>query len=244
MHHAVMIFPTDYAMHPAELAVEVESRGFESLWSAEHSHIPASRLSPWPGGDELPQMYYDAMDPFVWLTAAASATQTLKVAAGGKAKARWLLLVGIGDEKNAEKIAWKMGHAVASRARSLKSAAIELPEVSPESVRAASQGLVSGSYRYAEYKSDKAAGAALGSAVILGAPKGTRGLTAAVRAGKAIAESVNFARDLVNANRLGFSVDEIKAHSQKDERRRQEIGLVGPKRGQTTNPGTCSTEAE
>ncbi len=45
MHHAVMIFPTDYAMHPAELAVEVESRGFESLWSAEHSHIPASRLS-------------------------------------------------------------------------------------------------------------------------------------------------------------------------------------------------------
>ncbi len=82
MHHAVMIFPTDYAMHPAELAVEVESRGFESLWSAEHSHIPASRLSPWPGGDELPQMYYDAMDPFVWLTAAASATQTLKVATG------------------------------------------------------------------------------------------------------------------------------------------------------------------
>ena len=126
-------------------------------------------------------------------------TQTLKVAAGGKAKARWLLLVGIGDEKNAEKIAWKMGHAVASRARSLKSAAVELPEVSPESVRAASQGLVSGSYRYAEYKSDKAAGAALGSAVILGAPKGTRGLSTAVRAGKAIAESVNFARDLVNA---------------------------------------------
>ena len=55
MHHAVMIFPTEYAMPPAELAVEVESRGFESLWSAEHSHIPASRLSPWPGGAELPQ---------------------------------------------------------------------------------------------------------------------------------------------------------------------------------------------
>lgn len=127
-------------------------------------------------------------------------TQTLKVAAGGKAKARWLLLVGIGDEKNTEKIAWKMGHAVAQVARAQKSAAIELPEVTPASVRAASQGLISGSYRYIQYKSDKASAAAtLRSAVILGAAKGARGLTAAIRAGKAVAESVNFARDLVNA---------------------------------------------
>ncbi len=125
--------------------------------------------------------------------------QTLKVAAGGKAKARWLLLVGIGDEKDAEKIAWKMGRAVASVARAQKTAAIELPEVTPESVRAVSQGLVSGSYRYTEYKTDKAGSATLTSAVLLGAPKGGRGLTAAIRTGKAVAESVNFARDLVNA---------------------------------------------
>lgn len=82
MHHALTIFPTDYAMHPAELAPELESRGFESLWVAEHSHIPASRKSPWPGGPELPQMYYDTMDPFVWLSFAAHATSTLKLATG------------------------------------------------------------------------------------------------------------------------------------------------------------------
>ena len=126
-------------------------------------------------------------------------SQTLKVSAGGSTKARWLLLVGIGDEKDAEAVAWRMGHAVASVARAQKSAALELPEVTPGSVRAATQGLIGGSYRYTEYKSDKDAGQILGSAVILGVAKGTRGLSGAVRAGKAIAESVNFARDLVNA---------------------------------------------
>jgi leucyl aminopeptidase len=125
--------------------------------------------------------------------------QTLKVAAGGKAKARWLLLVGIGEEKDAEKIAWKMGRAVAAVARAQKSAAIELPEVTPDSVRAVTQGLVSGSYRYIQYKTDKTEKASLQSAAILGAPKGKRGLAAAIRSGKAVAESVNFARDLVNA---------------------------------------------
>ena len=126
-------------------------------------------------------------------------TQTLKVAASGKAKARWLLLVGIGEEKDASKIAWKMGRAVASAARAQKSAAIELPEVTPDSVRAVSHGLISGSYRYTEYKTDKSEGATLTSAFILDAPKGARDLTAAIRTGKAVAESVNFARDLVNA---------------------------------------------
>jgi leucyl aminopeptidase len=126
-------------------------------------------------------------------------SQTLKVAAGGQAKVRWLLLVGIGEEKDPEKIAWRMGHAVATAARAQKSAAIELPEVSPESVRAVTQGLVGGSYRYTEYKSDKTTASALTTATILGVPKGARGLRQAIRAGKAVAESVNFARDLVNA---------------------------------------------
>jgi leucyl aminopeptidase len=126
------------------------------------------------------------------------ASQTLKVAAGGKAKSRWLLLVGIGDETDTQKIAWSMGHALASSARAQKSAAVELPGVTPESVRAVAQGLVAGAYRYTEYKSDKTAGATLTSAVILGAPKRVRGLTTAARKGKVIAESVNFARDLVN----------------------------------------------
>jgi leucyl aminopeptidase len=126
------------------------------------------------------------------------AAQTLKVAAAGKAKSRWLLLVGIGDEKDDAKIGWALGHALASAARAQKSAALDLPNVTVEAVRAASQGLLAGAYRYTEYKSDKTAKATLSSAVILGAPKGKRGLTAAVREGKALAESVNFARDLVN----------------------------------------------
>jgi len=126
------------------------------------------------------------------------ASQTLKVAAGGKAKTRWLLLVGIGEEKDAQKIACSVGHALASTARAQKSAAVELPEVTPESVRAVSHALVAGIYRYNQYKSDKSADATLRSAVILGAPDRARSLAAAVRSGKVVAESVNFARDLVN----------------------------------------------
>jgi probable F420-dependent oxidoreductase len=80
--YGVMTFPTEYAIHPAELARGIEERGLESLWVAEHSHIPASRRSPWPGGGELPQMYYDALDPFVALSAAAQATERIKLATG------------------------------------------------------------------------------------------------------------------------------------------------------------------
>lgn len=126
------------------------------------------------------------------------ASQTLKVAAGGKARARWLLLVGIGEEQDAPKIAWTLAHAVAGVAKAQKSAAVELPEVTPETVRAASQGLVAGAYRYTEYKSDKTEKSVLGSVLILDAPKDAKPLTAAMRTGQAIGESVNFARDLVN----------------------------------------------
>jgi probable F420-dependent oxidoreductase len=78
---AAMFF-TDYSMAPAELARALEERGFESLWAPEHSHIPLSRASPFPAGGELPKKYYDAMDPFVVLTAAAAATATLRVGTG------------------------------------------------------------------------------------------------------------------------------------------------------------------
>lgn len=82
MKFGVCIFPTAYSIQPAELAVALEERGFESLWVPEHTHIPASRESPWPGGTELPRMYYDVYDPFVTLAAAASVTKTLKLATG------------------------------------------------------------------------------------------------------------------------------------------------------------------
>lgn len=82
MHVGAAMFFTDYSMAPGELARALEQRGFESLWAPEHSHIPASRLSPFPNGGDLPKQYYDVMDPFVTLTAAAAATKTLKVGTG------------------------------------------------------------------------------------------------------------------------------------------------------------------
>jgi len=82
MHFGACFFPTAYAIDPIELATALEDRGFESVWLAEHSHIPASRESSWPGGAELPQMYYDTLDPFVTLGAMATATATLKLGTG------------------------------------------------------------------------------------------------------------------------------------------------------------------
>jgi probable F420-dependent oxidoreductase len=76
------IFFTDYSMGPVELGRVLEDRGFESLWAPEHSHIPLSRRTPFPQGGELPKKYYDVMDPFVALAAAAAATTRLRVATG------------------------------------------------------------------------------------------------------------------------------------------------------------------
>jgi len=82
MKFGAAMFFTDCSMAPGELARALEARGFESLWAPEHSHIPLSRASPFPNGGELPKQYYDVMDPFVTLTAAAAATSTLKVGTG------------------------------------------------------------------------------------------------------------------------------------------------------------------
>ncbi|QQS13428.1 MAG: LLM class F420-dependent oxidoreductase [Rhodospirillales bacterium] len=76
------VFFTDYSMTPAEMGRALEERGFDSLWAPEHSHIPLSRKSPFPSGGEVPKKYYDAMDPFVALTAAAAATTRLLVGTG------------------------------------------------------------------------------------------------------------------------------------------------------------------
>ena len=82
MGFGAAMFFADYAMGPGELARTLEARGFESVWAPEHSHIPISRATPFPQGGELPNKYYEAMDPFVTLTAAAVATETLKVGTG------------------------------------------------------------------------------------------------------------------------------------------------------------------
>jgi probable F420-dependent oxidoreductase len=78
----VAIFPTHYAIDPAALGRLVEERGHRWLFFPEHTHIPASRESPYPGGEELPRKYAHTYDLFVALTAAAMATRTLRVGSG------------------------------------------------------------------------------------------------------------------------------------------------------------------
>src|SRR5437764_10011470 len=76
------MFPTDYAVDPDELARLVEERGFESLFFPEHTHIPASRETPYPAGGELPDEYSHTYDPFVALATAAAVTERILLATG------------------------------------------------------------------------------------------------------------------------------------------------------------------
>ena len=82
MKFGVSMFPTDDAITMTELGRAVEDQGFESLWVPEHTHIPTSRRTPWPGGAELPREYSHTLDPFVALGAAAAVTTTLKLGTG------------------------------------------------------------------------------------------------------------------------------------------------------------------
>lgn len=85
MKIGVVIFPTDKAIQPVELAREVEARGFESLWFPEHSHIPTSRETPWGGrknAPPLPDIYWRSHDQFVALAAAAAVTRNIRLCTG------------------------------------------------------------------------------------------------------------------------------------------------------------------
>ena len=82
MKLGVFHFNTEYSIRPDELAVAAEERGFESLWFPEHTHIPASRLSEWPGRQPLPREYVHMSDPFVSAAAAAVVTNTIKLGTG------------------------------------------------------------------------------------------------------------------------------------------------------------------
>jgi alkanesulfonate monooxygenase SsuD/methylene tetrahydromethanopterin reductase-like flavin-dependent oxidoreductase (luciferase family) len=73
----VLTFVTDEGIGPVELGVALEERGFESLFLAEHSHIPVDAKTPYPLGGPIPRKYYRTLDPFVALTAAAVATEKL-----------------------------------------------------------------------------------------------------------------------------------------------------------------------
>ena len=82
MDFGIGYFPTHDAVSPGALARLVEERGHESLFFPEHTHIPASRESPWPGGRELPRKYAHTFDLFVAVTDAAAATSKLRIGSG------------------------------------------------------------------------------------------------------------------------------------------------------------------
>lgn len=82
MEIGVVTFLTDYGIEPLELARAVEERGFDALFLTEHTHIPASRRSPWPGGGDLPQRYAHTYDPFVALAAMAAVTGRVVLGTG------------------------------------------------------------------------------------------------------------------------------------------------------------------
>lgn len=82
MKFGVAIFPTEAVGSPSEIALKAEERGLECLLFPEHTHIPASRESPWPGGAELPPYYSRTYDPFVASAAAAGATERLLIGTG------------------------------------------------------------------------------------------------------------------------------------------------------------------
>ncbi|MGA7260941.1 MAG: LLM class F420-dependent oxidoreductase [Stellaceae bacterium] len=136
MEIGAAIFFTDYSMAPTELAVALEERGFDSLWVAEHSHIPVTRRFSHPLGDAaLTKEYYDVMDPFVTLSAAAAVTtrlklgtavclviqrdtiQTAKLVASLDQISKGRFLFGIGCGWNAEEME---GHGTVYETRTLK----------------------------------------------------------------------------------------------------------------------------
>jgi probable F420-dependent oxidoreductase len=82
MHLGALIFPTDDTPSPVAIAQMAEARGFESIWYPEHTHIPASRETPYPAGGDLPREYSHLLDPFVALAGAAAATSTIKLGTG------------------------------------------------------------------------------------------------------------------------------------------------------------------
>lgn len=135
MKVGIALYTSDETIPPDELAVACEQRGFESLLFPDHSHIPVSRRSPWPGstdGAALPEVYKRLIDPFVALGAAAAVTNTLRIGtcvalpaqrdvlqlAKEVATVDWLsggrMIFGVGFGWNAEEMA---DHGVASADR-------------------------------------------------------------------------------------------------------------------------------
>jgi probable F420-dependent oxidoreductase len=82
VNYGVAIFATDYSVSPGRFAEMAEERGYESVFFPEHTHIPVRRETPYPGGTDLPEQYRHTHDLFVALTAAAAATERVKIGSG------------------------------------------------------------------------------------------------------------------------------------------------------------------
>ncbi|MGE0215707.1 LLM class F420-dependent oxidoreductase [Mycolicibacterium sp.] len=82
MKFGISTFVNDDTIDPVTLARAIEERGFDALTIAEHTHIPASRETPYPAGGELPDVYYKTLDPFVTLAAAAAVTSSIQLITG------------------------------------------------------------------------------------------------------------------------------------------------------------------
>jgi probable F420-dependent oxidoreductase len=82
MHIGISNFPTDYSIRATDLGRALEERGFESLWVVEHTHIPASRETPYPLGGDLPSIYWEAYEPLTYLAQVAAVTAKLQVGTG------------------------------------------------------------------------------------------------------------------------------------------------------------------
>ena len=127
------------------------------------------------------------------------AGQVVKIATRGRMKPRWLLLVGLGEEKSDAHNAFRIAQRATNHVKSQSSVAVVLPKTSTAAVRSAAIGLDTGAYRYTAYKTEKKGSKAkLKSAQILTGKTKQTGLAAALKAGRAVAQSVCFARDLVN----------------------------------------------
>ena len=82
MKVGVTAMVTDVSIAPDELGREVEAHGLDGLYVPEHTHIPVSRDTPAPMGEPLPRAYGRLYDPFVALTAAAGATEHIRLGTG------------------------------------------------------------------------------------------------------------------------------------------------------------------
>jgi probable F420-dependent oxidoreductase len=82
MRIGISNFPTSYSIRATELGRALEERGFESLFVVEHTHIPASRETPYPLGGELPSIYWEAYEPLTYLAQVAAVTENLQIGTG------------------------------------------------------------------------------------------------------------------------------------------------------------------